>query len=183
ALSSLTADVGGSTDLNAGNVTTSGAQTYNDAVILTANSILASTGGGNIAFESTVDGAWSLTVNTSGITSFHDTVGGTTALTSLTTDVGGSTDLNAGNGTTSGAQTYNDAVILTANSILASTGGGNIAFESTVDGAWSLTVNTSGITSFHDTVGGTTALTSLTTDVGGSTDLNAGNVTTSGAQT
>src|SRR5262249_23542368 len=165
ALTSLTTDVGGSTDLNAGNVTTSGAQTYNDAVILTANSILASTGGGNIAFESTVDGAWSLTVNTSGITSFHDTVrtakvptrraADPTALTSLTTDVGGSTDLNAGNVTTSGAQTYNDAVILTANSILASTGGGNIAFESTVDGAWSLTVNTSGITSFHDTVGGT----------------------------
>ena len=43
---------------------------HNDAVTLGANTILVSTGTGNIAFTSSVDGARSLTVNTSGVTLF-----------------------------------------------------------------------------------------------------------------
>src|SRR5262249_58901507 len=65
-------------------------------------------------------------------------VGGTTDLTSLTTDAAGSTDLNGGIVKTTGAQTYNDAVTLSAATTLTSTGAGNVGFAKTVDGAFSL---------------------------------------------
>ncbi|HET6913091.1 MAG TPA: filamentous hemagglutinin N-terminal domain-containing protein, partial [Rhodanobacteraceae bacterium] len=94
-----------------GNVTSAGTQTYNNAVTLGADVIAGSTGNGAIEFKSTVDGAHALAVNTGGATTFGGAVGGTTALTSLTTDAGGSTALG-GNVSTTGAQTYNDAVAL-----------------------------------------------------------------------
>ncbi|WP_161596208.1 beta strand repeat-containing protein, partial [Rhodanobacter glycinis] len=180
--------VAGGLDLTAGsgitingNVSTSGAQAYHSAVTLGADAILASSGNGNIGFDSTVDGAYALTVNTGGATSFGGAVGGATRLTSLTTDAGGSTMLG-GNVTTSGAQTYSDALTLGGDATLASSGAGAINLGSTVDGAHALAVNTSGATTFGGAVGGTTALTSLTTDAGGGTTLN-GNVSTTGAQT
>ena len=98
ALTSLTTDAAGSTRLG-GNVNTTGAQTYNDAVALGGDATLASTGSGAIGFGSTVNGAHKLTVNTSGLTTFGGAVGATNALTSLTTDVGGGTSLG-GNVTT-----------------------------------------------------------------------------------
>jgi len=61
-----------------------------------------------VSFNGTVNGAFSLTVNTAGTTMFGAAVGGTTALASVTTDAAGSTALNGGSITTSGAQTYND---------------------------------------------------------------------------
>ena len=67
ALASLTTDAPGTTDLNGGVVNTSGAQTYNDPVLLTANTVLTSQSGGDITFASTVDGAFALTVNTAGV--------------------------------------------------------------------------------------------------------------------
>ncbi|MBX7169082.1 MAG: DUF4214 domain-containing protein [Pirellulales bacterium] len=128
-----------------------------------------------------MNGAFDLTVNTTGATTFGGVVGGNTALTSLTTNAGGATSL-AGNVTTTGTQTYNDAVTLTGSAILASTGNAAITLASTVNGAFDLTVNTTGATTFGGVVGGTSALTSLTTNAGGTTSL-AGNVTTTGAQT
>ena len=59
---------------------------------------------------------------------------------------------------------------------------GNISLGGAVDGAHSLTLNTSGVTTIGAAVGGNTALTALRTDAGGSTHLNAG-VRTSGDQT
>jgi hypothetical protein len=269
------------TALNGGSVTTSGVQTYNQNVTLGANTTLSSSGGANITFAKTVDGAQTLAVNTSGNEIFNGAVGGNTALTSLTTDgsgtVGGSAQLNGGsvttaggqtyndnitfganttlNGTTlnlfgavtgggnnltlnnsgaatlsgalsgvnaltasgsgnllanktisagsvndseatalnggsvttSGAQTYNQNVALDANTTLSSSGGANITFAKTVDGAQTLAVNTSGNEIFNGAVGGSTPLTSLTTDgsgtVGGSAQLNGGSVTTIGSQT
>ncbi len=54
-----------------------------------------------------------LTVNAgTGATTFGGAIGGSTALSSLTTDAGGSTTLNGGSIHTTGAQTYNDAVVL-----------------------------------------------------------------------
>ena len=120
------------TKLN-GNVTTTDTQTYKGAVTLT-NPVQASTTNSAIAFNSTVDGNQNLTVNTgTGNIDFSGAVGGKTALgnltanstgttrfnstvnaTSLTTDTGGKTELN-GNVTTTGTQTYNDAVSLTGN--------------------------------------------------------------------
>ena len=57
-----------------------------------------------------------------------------TALASLTTDVPGETDLNGGVVNTIGPQTYNDPVLLTADTVLTSQFGGDITFASTVDG-------------------------------------------------
>src|SRR5262249_58966457 len=92
-----------------GIVKTTGAQTYNDAVVLTGNATLTSTASGNVTFGKTVDGAFSLVVNTAGVTEFDGAVGNSTPLTSLTTDAPGTTDLNGGIVKTTGAQTYNNA--------------------------------------------------------------------------
>jgi fibronectin-binding autotransporter adhesin len=198
---------GGGITIN-GNVSTSGAQAYHSAVMLGADAILASTGSGNIGFDSTVDGAYALTVNTSGTTGFGGMVGATTMLTSLTTNAGGSTILG-GDVTTSGAQTYSDGVTLGGNVALA-TAGSNVSFNSTVDNAsttarnltvnagtgtvtfggavggdvangalGALSVNSTGTTSFN----GTVRSASLATNAGGGTTLGDGNVTTSGTQT
>ncbi len=161
ALTSLTTDAGGSTVLG-GNVTTTGTQFYDDAVVLNGDTILTSSAGGNIRLGSTVNGAQSLVINTSGATTFAKAVGGTSALTSLSTGAGGSTTLG-GSVTTTGAQTYNDAVGLAGNATLTSSGGGDIVFANTLNGAHDLVVDTSGLSSFGGAVGGTNALTSLTT--------------------
>src|SRR5262249_30689973 len=162
------------------------------AVTLGANTILASTGGSppavpaaatkNVTLANTVDGAFSLEVDSADTTTFGGAVGGTTALTSVTTDAAGSTAINGGGVTTTGAQTYNDQVTLGADATLTSTGSGNISLASVLDGAFNLTVNTAGTTTFGGLVGDTTALTSVTTDADGSTALNGGGVTTTGAQ-
>ncbi|UKJ77128.1 filamentous hemagglutinin N-terminal domain-containing protein [Azospirillum brasilense] len=211
ALASLTTDAGGTSSLRS--VTTTGAQTYNDAVTLdgiytttggafTANgaATLAGgttvNGGSSVLFAGTVDGAHALVINSKGTTTFTGTVGGTTALASLTTDATGTSSLHAV--TTTGAQTYNDAVTL--NGIYTTTGGAftangaatlgggttvnggsSVLFAGAVDGAQALVINSKGTTQFTGTVGGTTALASLTTDAGGTSSLRS--VTTTGAQT
>jgi len=211
-------------------VKTTGGQTYKDAVRLVQSAVLSATGAGlgslaagTIEFFSTIDSdsasANSLSVNASGSEIFHGRVGGTFALSSLTTDgdasianigradfvVAGSTDATPTVRTT-GFQTYNDAVRLRENTVLSSTAGGNITFNSTVDSEVvgverSLRVNTTGNEVFgdgigFDYVGNGIALSSLTTDgdasigVGGSVIFNvAGSadltptVKTTGAQT
>ncbi|MBI1918657.1 MAG: autotransporter-associated beta strand repeat-containing protein, partial [Planctomycetes bacterium] len=187
-LLSLTTDANGTTDLNGGTVTTTDNQIYNDAVFLTANNTL---NGSNITFNSVVNSdsnttPRSLTVNSSGngTTTFNATVGGLAALADLTTNADGTTDLNAGTVTTTGNQTYNDAVVLTANTALVGT---NVTFNSTVDSDSNatprdLTVFSNGTTTFNGTVGGASPLASLTTDAGGTTNLNGGSVNTTGDQ-
>ena len=149
--------------------------------MLTADTVLTSLSGGNISFANTVDGAFALTANTAGVTAFNGAVGGRTALASLTTDAPGTTDLNGGVVNTSGVQTYNDPVLLTANTVLTSLSGGDITFASTVDGAFALTANTAGVTAFNGAVGGRTALASLSATGGAIADN--GPITTIGALT
>jgi trimeric autotransporter adhesin len=189
ALASLTTDAGGTTAINGGSVTTTGAQTYNDAVTLGANTTI--TGVGN-TFGGTVNGARTLSIIDSGTTTFAGAVGGSTALTSLTTDAGGTTAINGGSVTTTGAQTYNDAVRLLGNMTLASTGTGdvgNITFSSTVDGdtqgGQSLTIQTAGATTFGASVGGADnkALASLVTHSDGRVVIDGGSIRTTGSQT
>jgi hypothetical protein len=177
-LTSLTTNLGGSTVLSGGSITTNnGPIVFNDAVNLGASATL-NAGTGNVTFASTVNGAQNLTVNSTGTTTFGGAVGGTTALASLTTNAGGTTAINGGAVTTTLNQSYGDAVTLGANTTLTSTGSGAISFASTVNGAFSLTVNTGGSTTFGGAVGGTTPLTSLTTDAGGTTTINGGSITT-----
>ena len=179
-LTSLTTDADGTTRIDGGPITTTGNQIYNDAVTLGADATLS---GNNITFASTVDGAQALTVNTSGsgTTTFSAPVGGTTALASLTTNADGSTHLNGGVVSTSGDQTYHDAVALGADTTV---NGNDLTFGQTVDGAFALTVNSNGagVTTFTGPVGGGTALTSLTTNADGRTRINGGAVNTTGAQ-
>jgi hypothetical protein len=179
ALTSLTTNAGGTTAINGGAVTTTGAQTYNDAVTLGVATTL--TGVGN-TFASTLNGAQTLSINDSGTTTFGGSVGGTAALTSLTTNAGGTTAINGGAVTTTGAQTYNDAVSLGAAATL-NAGASAIRFVDTVDGLFSLDVNTTGATIFGGIVGGSSALSALTTDEGGTTAINTTRIATTGAQT
>jgi len=175
---SLTTNVGGTTELN-GNITTTGSQTYNDAVNLigtvqlnTTNNVIAfnntingtqdltlNSGTGNLTFNSAIGNSSTLgniTANSSGITRFNSTVNAA----NLTTDTGGTTELNA-NVITSGAQTYNDAINLT-NAVQLNTTNNAIAFNNTVNGNQSLSLNagTSSIF-FNGIVGGITPLASL----------------------
>ncbi len=81
---------------------------------------------------------------------------------------------------TSGNIDFAGPVTLAKNTII-NANGGNIAFDSTVDGGYTLKVNSTGATTFGGVVGGTEPLASLTTDAGGTVSLV--NVTTTGAQT
>ncbi|MCA1661494.1 MAG: hypothetical protein LC648_04790, partial [Novosphingobium sp.] len=186
ALTSLTTDAPGTTTIHGGSVITTGAQAYNDAVTLSADTTLSSTMGGAIGFGSTVDSdatARALTVTTSGLTTFGGAVGATNTLSSLTANGGGTTALDGGLVRTIGGQTYSDAVMLGAATVLNSTGNGTIDFAGTLDGAQTLAVNTGGLTLFRGPVGAGTALTSLTTDAPGTTTIHGGTVNTTGAQT
>ncbi|WP_172969599.1 filamentous hemagglutinin N-terminal domain-containing protein [Rhodanobacter sp. T12-5] len=165
----------------AGDVTTSGTQTYNAALALgsdatltttnsavtfagtvdnadpTARNLTVNTGSGAVTFggavgsDATNGALGALTVNSTGLTSF-----GNVAATSVVTNAGGST-LLGGNVTTSGTQTYNDAVILGSDAILTTTNSA-VTFAGTVDNAdptaRNLTVNTgSGAVTFGGAVG------------------------------
>ena len=94
---------------------------------LGANTTLTTTNAGDVAFNSTLDGAFPLTVITAGGSNFSGVVGGTTALASLTTDAAGLTRVSA-NVTTSGSQTWADQLALFGDDVLTSTGGGAISF-------------------------------------------------------
>ncbi|HEV7224745.1 MAG TPA: DUF4214 domain-containing protein, partial [Pirellulales bacterium] len=197
-----TLDVSGTTAINTTNITGSGAQTYGGAVTLSAGAVtLSSTAGGDIAFDSSVDGDLSgvrnLFVDTSGAALFgdgagNDFVGKLHPLASLTTDAGGTTKFNvAGSSTvdpsvtTTGGQAYGDDVVLIASAVLVSdTDNAAIVFNGKVDsavaGAASLTVDTTGgrpsgkfgQVQFNANVG-TVALASLTVTTGGPFAINS----------
>lgn len=176
----------GTIDLNGGTVQTSGAQSYNGPTVLTVDTTLTSTGGGNITFSATVDsgprvGPFALSINTAGTTTFDGMVGSRGALASLATDTPGTTAINGGGVTTSGAQFYNDAVTLgSPNTVLNSTTGAAIFFSQSLDGASALTVNTAGLSFFGASVGAAAPLDSLFISTG-STRL-SGPVSTTGNQ-
>ncbi|MBX6366728.1 MAG: filamentous hemagglutinin N-terminal domain-containing protein, partial [Rhodospirillales bacterium] len=174
----LATDAGGTTVIAGGAVTTSGGQTYGDDVSLGADTVLRSTGAGDIDLGPSVTGAHALTIDTAGTTVLRDLDVG-----SLETKGGGTTSLS-GSVTTIGGQTYREDVAVDGDSILTSTGAGEIAFAGTVGsaGAKSLAVDTGGITRFAGAVGGGgRALGSLLTG-GGTTVLDGGSVTTTGDQ-
>jgi len=131
------------------------------ALTLSGGAVTLSGNSGNISMASTVNGAQSLTVNTSGTTTF----GGATSIASLVTDAGGSTAFNGSTISTTGAQTYNDTVNLISATTLSSTAGGNITFASNLAGSPALTVTTTsgGSLSFGGSIGTSgTPLSSLT---------------------
>jgi trimeric autotransporter adhesin len=179
----------GSTDITAGQInlsfastsaspviTTSGGQTFNSPVVLTANTAISDNASGDISFNSTIDGAFALTVNTAGTTTLAGAVGGTTPITVFTSNdptsgiTGGTLDLNAA-GTaaapsvvTTGGQFYNSPITLGANTVLTDKGGGEIDLNTNVDGTFAFTVNTAGTTLIAGFLGDATPLGNFTTN-------------------
>ena len=158
---------------------------------------------GKITFTSTINGAYSLSLDAgSAAVDLQGAVGGTTKLASLTVDGGqidliavattGAIDIEGSNIDLNGA-TYNSddgnikftgPVDLTVNVSVDSdkdddTTDGSITFTSTINGAKTLTLDAStGAVNLQGAVGGTTKLASLTV-TGGQIDLST--VATSGA--
>lgn len=173
ALTSLTTDAGGTTAINGGSIRTTGAQLFNDAVTLGADTTLTGVG---VTFGGTLNGARALTVNNSGATVFGGIVGGNAALTSITTDAPGTVVVNTTAVTTTGSQTYNENMTLGANVVFTGLG---LSFDD-IDGAHTLTANAgSGSVQVSGSIGGATPLTAVTT-TGNSVSVHA--VTTTGAQ-
>jgi len=158
-----------------------GAITFNGPMTLATGAIAVTTNNAAVNFNGTLNGGQALSVNAgTGLTTFGGTVGSTTALASVSTDSGGTTAINGGSIRTSGAQTYNDAVTLGADTTLS---GVAVQFLGTLNGARALTINDSGATVFGGLVGGSTALSSIMTDSPGTIAVNTTAVTTTGAQT
>ena len=121
------------------NISTSNdALTFNNPVTLSGNSTLTS-GTGLMLFEGTVNGAFNLIANSSSDTTFSGIVGGTAALKSISTNAGGTTYINTSAITTTGNQSYNDAVTLSTNNTMTSSN--NILFANSLKGAFNLGLN------------------------------------------
>lgn len=155
-------------------------------VSLNANSVF-SAGTGAITLDGTVVSAGglnrNLTINNTGVTTLGTlgSGGGTNALGALLTNAGGSTHLT-GNITTTGTVTFNDAVLLDQDVVISS-GASAVSFNNTLNSnavSRSLTVNTTGNTTFTGIVGGVTPLASLSKTGTGASSI-ANDITTNGA--
>ncbi|WP_333842457.1 hypothetical protein, partial [Limnohabitans sp.] len=156
ALTSLTSNAIGSLIIQGGRITTTGAQTFNDDVLLgnaarsttlnttdsnvffggklnnqtpTAEALLINAGTGNVTFTGAVGDLAkiaALIVNSGGVTTFVSTVDAA----SVTSDALGSVVIQGGRITTTGAQTFNDDVVLgnAARSTTLNTTNSNIFF-------------------------------------------------------
>jgi hypothetical protein len=142
ALTRLTTDASsaGRVLMSGGTVNTTGAQSYGEPVVLTTDTTVSSTGSGDIGFGSTLNGAYGLTIHTAGVTRFNGAVGASTPLTRLTTDAPGSVVMQAGEVTTTGLQTYNDAMHLNSHTTLTSRTS-TLNFASIADGASAFDLN------------------------------------------
>ncbi|MDB5323508.1 MAG: hypothetical protein JWN40_5139 [Phycisphaerales bacterium] len=181
--------ISGPAVIKGGSITTVGGQSFNSKLTLGGDATLTSTSGGDISFSSAVDGAFNLTVNTSGSSIIAAAMGGTTALASFTTDGGGTTTINGSNVTirTTGAQAYRNTLLLPMTTTLTSTGGGNISLGN-VQGLGtasfgSLVVTTAGTTTFAGQSGNVVPLLTVTTDLAGVTALSGAGITTQNGQT
>ena len=186
--------VAGTSEL-AGNVKTTGNQTYTGAAtILPDGTTTLTSTGGTVAFGSILDGTGATTdLEIVGNASFGGNVGDITALTSL--DISGNTTYQGNDFsiTTTGDQTYGDNVAdaLTVDQgaavTLNATSAGNITFSGKIYGATGgggdLTINTSGEVTLNGEVGGDSKpLGSLA--INGDNTLNIGyDITTTGNQT
>ncbi len=188
-----TTGAGGQLNLDGGAVTTTLAQTYNEAVVLGANAVL--TAGTDVSFLGTLNADLTgnnrtLLVNAAGVTRFGneaaDAVGGAGRLESLTTDAAGSTRIGTTAVTTDGASiTFNDPLVVEDDLTVTEAGPGDVTFANIVDSeageANDLVVNTDGggTTRFQGNVGTAAggALGLLQTDADGATVLDAALVT------
>ena len=113
-------------------------------------------------------------MNSPGLTSLGGSIGNTTPLTSLTTDAPGSTSLAGGSINTSGAQLFNDAVTLAANTNL---NGSSISWSQISGNNYNLSLT--GSVSIQ--AANLTGIANLTTGATGTTAI-TGELTTAGSQ-
>ncbi|AFZ27026.1 hypothetical protein Cylst_4975 [Cylindrospermum stagnale PCC 7417] len=141
----------------AGKITTTGDITFGSALILKDNGINTfDSGGGDINFKSNVDGSGNLDLKAgAGTISFQGDVGSPVALKSFNITSAENTSV-AGKITTTGDITFGSALILTGSGTNTfNSGGGDIKFNNTVDGAKDLTLNAgAGNITFSGAVGG-----------------------------
>ncbi|QDT88852.1 LamG-like jellyroll fold domain-containing protein [Gimesia algae] len=124
-------------------VTTTGLQLYHDAVNFTNDITLSSTDGDSIEFVSTVDGGINLIISTAGDTIFGGSAGNTDPLSTLTTNNGGTTYINGGLVQTTGAQLYQDDVVLGVSTVFISNTSDDITYNASVTGGDGITVDIS----------------------------------------
>lgn len=182
-----------------------GTSAWNGNITLTGNTTIASANA--LTLNGTINGAFNLTLNGAGNMLLGNTIGNSVALTSLTANI--NLDINSGTVTTTGTQTYNNAVVLGADSVFSSTGNNTITFNA-IDrdaSARSLTIGqtgNAGIIALNGNIGagvngalgaiilnstntttisGTVAAASLVTDAGGNTQINTTSIVTTGSQT
>jgi hypothetical protein len=178
-LASLAVPTAASIDV-AATIDTTGTQEYGAPVTLIGGATFVSSMGG-VTFDSTIDGAQSLAVSTTGTASFDAAVGATTPLSSLTV-LGPATASLGGNVTTTGAQSYGGAVSLATSNVTLRSNGGSLTFSSTVDGASNLTLSAGGTVSLDGNVGHATPLTSLAIPTATAIDVAGPEITTAQTQ-
>ncbi|MBF0362289.1 MAG: filamentous hemagglutinin N-terminal domain-containing protein [Oligoflexia bacterium] len=144
--------------------TTGGTQTYGGAIgggPITLDGSNPTFSGTAITFNGTVNGAKTLTIDNTGMLTFNDIVGGSTALTSLNISGTGNTTINTTSITTSGAQTYGKVPAQGATTLTLSqsptftTTNNSITFNSSIVGSgMTLTTSTgSGAIVFNGSIG------------------------------
>lgn len=168
-------------------ISTMGAQTYNDAVTVTNSVVLTGTG---LTFNNSLQSGGlpirganpSLTLNTTndGATTFNGNVSDTGSFSQVTTNSDGTTFIGAN--VTSNAITFNDPVVLNTNANITLSGAvvGQLVFNNTVDGSNDLVIN-QGVgdqTSFNGVIGGVARLSALATGQEGTTIINTSSIGT-----
>jgi hypothetical protein len=195
--SSITTDSGGSTKLN-GNITTSGAQQYGDAVEIQSALTLATTnnpvlfsstlnsqasesndltitaGTGHVTFTGAVGGSRGLgniALTSTGDTTFTSTVDATSLVQNASS---GTTLINGSRITTSSTQAFNNAVSLGADTALSAT---SVTFNHTVSADFALAITGDAVfgNGNSDTV--TLSGTGKNLSVSGSTTINTDHIT------
>jgi fibronectin-binding autotransporter adhesin len=175
--------------INAATLTTSGNQTYNGAVVLSAATTLTSTAGG-ISATGSIDGAQTLSVSaTAGnIDLSASAVGGVTALTSLTTSsatisalpavTAGALSITTTAGGVSGANNLlvSGATSVTAAGAITLNGAGN-----DLQGTVTLSATAAGAIAVTDSTGGLNVVSAATTDGAISLTATSGNLTVTSA--
>lgn len=178
-----TSEIRGALDVTAaaielsGSVTAGSSLDFHGPVDLTGAVTLSSDSAGDVTFHETVDGANSLVINTAGATTFTEAVGGNAALTSVSADAVGTLVINGGSVVTTGAQAFNESMTLGGDTVLRSTGGGSISLAN-IDGPHRLEVVTDGAVNLSGTLGGVTPLASLAVTAGANFDLLVDVITT-----
>ncbi|MEM7086488.1 MAG: hypothetical protein AAF489_09915, partial [Bacteroidota bacterium] len=178
-LTNLTTDAGGTSTINNVAITTTGDQSFGEAVGIFGAVAL---NGVNVTFGSTIvggdataptDGEGDLSVNASGTSQFGGLVGGAgQRLNSLITDAAGSTVMSAGF-RVRGDLIFNDPVRGTVGSFIQSNAGA-ITFNSTLDGGDHIIIAAPGnFLTFNGDVGATTPVTNIQVSNLGATRVNA----------